>query len=98
MLVTNQTLQELSITCNQLGEVCPLSLCMIMTLHDTYMYTHIQQLKFPNIMQAGGKLLQEGVEENKTLTTLDLRLTEISAENEYTINQIIRTNANRSKS
>lgn len=49
-------------------------------------------------MQAGGKLLQEGVEENKTLTTLDLRLTEISAENEYTINQIIRTNANRSKS
>lgn len=58
----------------------------------------MQQLKFPNIMQAGGKLLQEGVEENKTLTTLDLRLTEISAENEYTINQIIRTNANRSKS
>lgn len=57
----------------------------------------MQQLKFPNIMQAGGKLLQEGVEENKTLTTLDLRLTEISAENEYTINQIIRTNANRSK-
>ena len=59
---------------------------------------YMQQLKFPNIMQAGGKLLQEGVEENKTLTTLDLRLTEISAENEYTINQIIRTNANRSKS
>ena len=58
---------------------------------------HMQQLNFPNIMQAGGKLLQEGVEENKTLTTLDLRLTEISAENEYTINQIIRTNANRSK-
>ena len=57
----------------------------------------MQQLKFPTIMQAGGKLLQEGVEENKTLTTLDLRLTEISAENEYTINQIIRTNANRSK-
>ena len=75
-----------------------LSLCMIMTLHDTYMYIYMQQLKFPNIMQAGGKLLQEGVEENKTLTTLDLRLTEISAENEYTINQIIRTNANRSKS
>ena len=41
----------------------------------------------------GGKLLQEGVEENKTLTKLDLRLTDISAESEYTINQIVRANA-----
>jgi hypothetical protein len=48
-------------------------------------------------MQAGGKLLQEGVEENKTLTVLDLRLTDISAENEYSINQMIRSNADSNK-
>ena len=42
--------------------------------------------------KVGGKHLQEGIEENDVLVSLDLRLTQINAENEYTINQKIRDN------
>ena len=42
--------------------------------------------------QAGGRALQEGMEENKTMLQLDLRLTDISQENEYYINQVIKNN------
>lgn len=46
---------------------------------------------------AGGKLIQEGMEENKTLIEFDLRLTGISQESEYCINQMIKTNLDASK-
>ena len=42
--------------------------------------------------QVGGRALQEGMEENKTLLELDLRLTYVSQENEYYINQVIKNN------
>lgn len=42
--------------------------------------------------EGGGKLLQEGMEENNTLLTFDLRLTGISQESEYCIEQIIKNN------
>lgn len=38
-------------------------------------------------------MLQEGIEENTVLTHVDLRLTEISAESDYCINQIIKNNS-----
>lgn len=47
--------------------------------------------------EAGGKLLQEGMEDNKTLLHLDLRLTGISQESEYCINQILKNNVDASK-
>lgn len=43
-------------------------------------------------LQVGGRALQEGMEENKTMFELDLRLTDISQENEYYINQVIKNN------
>lgn len=43
-------------------------------------------------------MLQEGVEENKTLTVLDLRLTDVDAESEYCMNQIVKNNCDRIKS
>lgn len=47
--------------------------------------------------EAGGKLLQEGMEDNKKLVHFDLRLTDISQESEYCINQIIKNNFDASK-
>lgn len=47
--------------------------------------------------EAGGKLMQEGMEDNKTLLYFDLRLTGISQESEYCINQMIKTNLDTSK-
>lgn len=47
--------------------------------------------------EAGGKLMQEGMEDNKTLTNFDLRLTGISQESEYCINQMVKTNLDASK-
>lgn len=45
--------------------------------------------------EAGGKLVQEGMEENKRLLEFDLRLTMISQESEYCIEQIIKNNKER---
>ena len=46
------------------------------------------------LCEGGGKLIQEGMEDNKTLLHFDLRLTGISQESEYSINQIIKENSN----
>ena len=42
--------------------------------------------------QEGGKTLQEGMEDNSTLTHMDLRLTGIGQECEYSINQYLKKN------
>ena len=44
------------------------------------------------LFQDGGKQLQEGMEENNTITSMDLRLTECGQESEYCINQILHRN------
>ncbi|XP_067019659.1 dynein regulatory complex subunit 5-like isoform X3 [Acropora muricata] len=40
----------------------------------------------------GGKSLQEGMEENTAIQSMDLRLTEVGQENEYCINQLLKRN------
>ena len=47
--------------------------------------------------ESGGKLLQEGMEECKTLVYFDLRLTGISQESEYCINRIVKNNLDASR-
>lgn len=47
--------------------------------------------------EGGGKFIQEGMEENKVLRHFDLRLTEISQESEYSINQTIKNNMDHFK-
>lgn len=47
--------------------------------------------------EAGGKLVQEGMEDNHSLLDFDLRLTGISQESEYCINQMIKNNKNKAK-
>ena len=59
--------------------------------YNNYIYIYIYIYTY--IFKVGGKHLQEGIEENDVLVSLDLRLTQINAENEYTINQKIRDNA-----
>lgn len=61
--------------------------------------THLSELSVTcnRFGEAGGKLLQEGMEDNKTLVHFDLRLTEISQESEYCINQIIKNNLDATK-
>lgn len=72
------------LACNKLGEVSG----------GNYDYRPVL-LWYP-MLQAGGRLVQEGVEENKYLTHIDLRLTGVSAESEYCINQIIKNNSDSS--
>ena len=48
-------------------------------------------------LQVAGRTLQEAMEENDVLTILDLRLTEISQQSEYSINQAIAANQERAK-
>lgn len=47
--------------------------------------------------QDGGKQLQEGMEENSTITAMDLRLTECGQESEYCINQRLHSNKERER-
>ena len=87
MLVANSTLQRLNISCNVLGEV------------SSYVLLHIDPVSSMGcracLLQAGGKHVQEGMEENQTLTELDLRLTKVASESEYAINQHISKNQER---
>jgi len=47
--------------------------------------------------QDGGKQLQEGMEDNTTITTMDLRLTECGQESEYCINQRLHSNQEKER-
>lgn len=49
-------------------------------------------LSAPLWWQDGGKQLQEGMEENVTITHMDLRLTECGQESEYCINEVLHRN------
>ncbi len=66
---------------------------VIKTQLDIYITIHVCTLC--THVQAGGKLLQEGMEENKSLLTFDLRLTEVSQESEYCINKVVKDNQDR---
>jgi Ran GTPase-activating protein (RanGAP) involved in mRNA processing and transport len=90
----NVTLVYLDLSSNDFGEPSASYLSEMLVANKTLKELIITCNK---LGEAGGKLLQEGVEENKTLTVLDLRLTDISAENEYSINQMIRSNADSNK-
>ena len=81
MLILNNTLNALVLSCNKMGEVC-----YVLFIHSTQDHVMIMW------SQVGGRELQEGMEENKTMLQLDLRLTDISQENEYYINQVIKNN------
>jgi hypothetical protein len=93
-LMKNVTLVYLDLSSNDFGEPSASYLSEMLVANKTLKELIITCNK---LGEAGGKLLQEGVEENKTLTVLDLRLTDISAENEYSINQMIRSNADSNK-
>jgi hypothetical protein len=54
-------------------------------------------ISIQSCFQDGGKQLQEGMEENTTITTMDLRLTECGQESEYCINQILAKNKDRAR-
>jgi len=43
-------------------------------------------------VQDGGRQLHEAIQNNKTLTHMDLRLSECGQEAEYSINQILNNN------
>ena len=47
------------------------------------------------VCQDGGKQLQEGIEANRTMQWMDLRLTECGQESEYCINQVLQRNTER---
>ena len=61
------------------------------------MYVHIECVHVSVCLQVAGRTLQEAMEENDVLTILDLRLTEISQQSEYSINQAIAANQERAK-
>ena len=47
------------------------------------------------VVQGGGRQLHEAVQQNKTITHMDLRLSECGHEAEYCINQILVKNRER---
>ena len=89
MLIANNSLSSLSIACNSLGEVCT---C-----------THSPGYPFPigitilPPLQGSGQAIQEGMQENAVLASFDLRLTDISQQSEYCINQFVKANQDRLK-
>ena len=63
------------------------------SLTHTHTHTHTHSHTHTLLpLQMGGSLLLEGMEENSTLQEFDLRLTEISQESEYRINELVKSN------
>jgi len=48
-------------------------------------------------IQEGGRQLQEAIEQNKTITHMDLRLSECGHEVEYCVNQVLNKNRDRQR-
>lgn len=55
------------------------------------------QTTITSSFQEGGKQIQEGMEDNTTITHMDLRLTDSGQEAEYCINQILHRNQERER-
>lgn len=93
-LLKNSTLISLNIGSNNFGEPSAPALAEMLIGNTTITTLSITCNK---LGEAGGKLLQEGMEENHSLLTFDLRLTDISQESEYSINQVVKGNQDRAK-
>ncbi|XP_065888616.1 dynein regulatory complex subunit 5-like [Dysidea avara] len=88
-MIKNKTLYTLNLASNDITESTAAVLSEMLILNTTLTGLILSCNK---IGEAGGRALQEGMEENKTMLQLDLRLTDISQENEYYINQVIKNN------
>lgn len=82
---------------NRLGDDGGQAICRALLKNSTLTHVHLgsNALGEPTaaiLSQDGGKSLQEGMEENTTIQSMDLRLTEVGQENEYCINQLLKRN------
>ncbi|XP_022085949.1 T-complex-associated testis-expressed protein 1-like [Acanthaster planci] len=93
-LIKNSTLEELNVGSNDLTE--PTAAIMAQVVINNITLRRVN-LSCNRLGPDGGKQLQEGMEENKTILELDLRLTEVGQESEYCINQILKKNQERER-
>ncbi|CAK8692429.1 dynein regulatory complex subunit 5-like [Clavelina lepadiformis] len=89
VLLKNNTLKSINLASNDMTE--PTAAVLSQVLQTNTGLTSVN-LSGNRIGIDGGKQLQEGIESNKTVVELDLRLTEAGQESEYCINQVLRDN------
>ena len=86
-----------------LPKSCPGCSCVVCLCASASFLTHANTTPVVFIIvvlcafQSGGRFLQEGMEENSTLTVFDLRLSEIAQESEYVINKTVKDNLDRDR-
>jgi len=88
-LARNTILKKLNLAANQVGEISIQAFGQICTSACVLKWLNLSGNEFG--VQVG-RILQEGLEMNKSLEYIDIRLTGTGAENEYTIQNIVDTN------
>ncbi|KAI0212719.1 Dynein regulatory complex subunit 5 [Lamellibrachia satsuma] len=92
--LTKNTLLTKAEYSNELSEPTAATLSQVVVQNTTLRNV---ELSCNRLGPDGGKQMQEGMEENETITYLDLRLTEVGQESEYCINQILHHNRERAR-
>ncbi|NWI90037.1 DRC5 protein, partial [Pitta sordida] len=88
-LLTNSTLKSIHLGSNNLSELTATMFSQVLAQNATLMSINFS---CNHLGLNGGKQLLEGLLDNKTLTELDLRQTEVDQEAEYLIHQIVWAN------
>jgi len=91
-LLQNTTLHEINLGSNDITHVSAPLIAQVF-VYNKSLTNFI--LSCNTITEEGGKTLQEGMEDNMTLLKMDLRLTDIGQECEYSINQFLKKNRER---
>ncbi|KAK1796199.1 hypothetical protein P4O66_009278, partial [Electrophorus voltai] len=91
-LLKNQNLVSLHLGANEMTE--PTATAMANALVHNSTLRNLS-LACNRLGVDGGKVLEEGMSHNSSLVECDIRLTDMSLENEYCIGQILRTNQSR---
>lgn len=89
-LARNIVLKKLNLAANQVGEISIQAFGQICTSVCVLKWLNLSGNEFG--VQVG-RILQEGLEMNKSLEYIDIRLTGTGAENEYTIQNIVNSNS-----
>lgn len=88
-LLVNKTLSELHIGSNDITQASATDIGSVLIYNKNITSLN---LSCNSLQEGGGKILEEGMEDNTTITKMDLRLTDIGQECEYNISQLLKKN------
>jgi len=89
LISKNACIEEINLGSNDFGVASAAFIAQVLVYNKSLTSFNLSCNK---ITEEGGKTIQEGMEDNNTITSMDLRLTDIGQECEYCISQMLKKN------